>query len=72
LDKVKKSHGYQFSETELCVLLNYEMSCSEYIQTKPAILKAAQGTEKYDFKNKMKQELTKCSWDKVIGVCHEH
>jgi hypothetical protein len=44
---------------EFCMLVNYEMSCSEFselIKTKPALLKTAQGTEKYDFKNKVKQE----------------
>jgi hypothetical protein len=41
------------------VLGTYEMSCSEFsecIKTKPALLKAAQGTEKYNFKTKMKEE----------------
>jgi hypothetical protein len=46
-------------KAELCVLVNCERSCSqfsEYINTKQALLKDAQGTEKYDFKNKMKLE----------------
>jgi hypothetical protein len=45
------------AKDELHVFVNYGMSYSEfseYIKTEPALLKAAQGTEKYYFKIEMK------------------